>query len=122
MSTHRNAFILVDRADLIRCVRGLVSALERDPHTRAIIVCRGTDEQAWRGHLEGMTRVTRFMDLGGDDSIGGHAAGDLLVGAPFAVALAVNERTCHERVHSLMDPLGLGSGIGATGKAPKGAF
>ena len=111
-----NSFILVHQDEIGEVGSALASAIRRDPLTRAVIVCLPEDEPKWRNTLRDSTRVASLFQLGGDTSVGGARAEDLLSGCQRAIVLAVNERSNllkrgsfdRELVRTVMDPLDTG--------------
>ena len=112
----RNTFVMLGRHDVKEGAVALRRAIEREPRTRAVVVCEPADEEVWRAALEGAARVVKVMELGGRESIGGAPATELLKGLDRAIVLAINERRAggqqgafdREAVRSLMDPLDTG--------------
>jgi len=93
-----NVLIMQPPVTTAQAIGAVADALERDPLTRATVVCRPTDFRSWFDAARKLGRVSLLMELGGVRSMGGFGRQLLVRGSGVAVAIAVGVRLCRPAV------------------------
>jgi len=93
-----NVLIMQPPVTTAQAIGAVADALERDPLTRATVVCRPTDSRSWFDAARKLGRVSLLMELGGVRSMGGFGRQLLVRGSGVAVAIAVGVRLCRPAV------------------------
>ena len=57
-----NVFVILGLEDIQEGAEALLHAIKRDPKTRAVVVCKPSEEGAWRAPFRGEFRVTRVIE------------------------------------------------------------
>ena len=93
-----NVLIMQPPVTTAQAIGAVAEALERDPLTRAVVVCRPTVSRCWFDAAKKLCRVSLLMEFGGGRGVGGFGRQQLVRGSGVAVAIAIGVRLCHPAV------------------------